>query len=69
MMAGGHDLIASERGMWCICLAVVALILVLMKVLTGAEWVSFMQWVTITLVAAKTASGITRTRSQAEAPP
>jgi hypothetical protein len=62
-MSGGRDLLASERGMWCIALATIALALVLLEVLSGAEWVSFMQWVTITLVVSKTVTGVMTDRA------
>lgn len=63
MTGGVKDLLASERGAWCLALALVALGLVLIKILTGSEWVTFMQWVTTILVASKTVSGVSRDRA------
>ena len=56
-MQGAKDLIDSERGWFCLFVVVIAFVLTLVGRVTGTEWLSFVKWVAIALVAGKTASG------------
>jgi len=53
-MQGAKDLIASERGVFCIVLVVAATILAALKIITGADWLSFANVTLVTLVGSKT---------------
>lgn len=65
-MQGARDLIASERGFFCLALLVAAFALAAMKVITGADWLTFAKWLAITLVASKTATGAIETLTSKE---
>lgn len=65
-MTGGRDLAASERGMWCIAVLVIATALVLLRFISGAEWVAFVQVITLSLLAVKTVSGYAESRNAAQ---
>jgi hypothetical protein len=68
-MQGARDLIASERGVFCIALLVAASVLAVAKVITGADWLTFAKWLAITLVTSKTATGVIETLSNKAAVP
>ncbi len=58
-MIGLRDLFASERGVFCLVLVVAATILTAMKIITGADWMTFAKWLALALVASKTVTGAT----------
>lgn len=60
-MTGVTDLLKSERGVFCVFVVLVALVLTIIGKITGAEWLSFVKWIAIPLVISKTASGVTET--------
>lgn len=53
-MQGAKDLIASERGVFCILVLVCVTVLAALSVITGADWLDFTKWLTVTLVGSKT---------------
>jgi hypothetical protein len=53
-MQGFKDLIASERGIFCIAALVFATALVVVGKLTGELWLDFVKWLVGALVASKT---------------
>ena len=58
--------------MFCIFLALVVTVLVVLGKLTGADWITYTKWLAITLVASKTVTGAVETmagKPQAPAPP
>lgn len=56
-MKGVKDLLESERGAFCLMLLIAATILTVLKIITGADWMTFAKYLAITLVASKTATG------------
>lgn len=71
-MQGGKDLVASERGWFCLALLLAATVLAVMKILTGAEWVTLAKWLGMTLVVGKSATSAIETwvkPAEAVAPP
>lgn len=61
MTQGLRDLAASERGVFCLGLLLAATILAALKVITGADWLTFAKFLALTLVASKTATGALET--------
>lgn len=61
MKQGVVDLLNSERGVLCIALVLASTVLVLLKLLTPAQWVTYTQWICVTLVASKTVTGAIET--------
>ena len=53
-MQGLRDLLASERGVFCIAAFALACVLVALDKITGSEWVAFMLALSGMLVASKT---------------
>lgn len=66
-MSGARDLLASERGTWCLALLAIATVFVVVSKLTGPEWAAFVASITVYLVAAKTVTGVTELRTTKEA--
>lgn len=62
-MRGARDLVASERGWFCLAVLVLATVLVLVKAITGDNWVALTMSIVGFLVAGKTASGIAERRA------
>lgn len=60
-MQGVRDLMASERGWFCLALLVAATALAVLKIITGADWLTFAKYLAVTLVASKTATGVIET--------
>ncbi len=58
MTGGAKDLLASERGVFCIVVLIAATILVALDKLTGTAWASLVTVVAGILVASKTATNI-----------
>lgn len=54
MAYGLKDLADSERGVFSIALVICVTILAALKIITGAEWLAFVQWVSVALIAGKT---------------
>ena len=61
MKQGTVDLLNSERGAFCVAILVLGTVLVAMRILTGADWISLVKWIAITLVISKTATGALET--------
>lgn len=61
MKQGTTDLLASERGTLCVLLVLASTVLVVLKILTAEQWLTYTQWICITLVASKTVTGAIRT--------
>jgi hypothetical protein len=57
MMGGTKDLLASERGVFCILILVAATVLAALKVITGADWLTLAKWLAVALVTSKTVTG------------
>ena len=55
-MKGAKDLIESERGIFCLIVLIAATLLAIIRIITGQSWLDFTKWLTITLVASKTAT-------------
>lgn len=55
-MQGAKDLIASERGFFCLAVLAAVTLLAALKVVTGADWMTMAKYLTISIVAAKTAT-------------
>lgn len=53
-MIGMKDLLASERGVFCIAVLLIASVLVFLGKLDGASWLDFAKYLTTALVASKT---------------
>jgi hypothetical protein len=60
-MQGGKDLIASERGFFCILVLVACSALAILHIITGGDWLDFAKWLVVTLVASKTLTGAVET--------
>lgn len=60
-MRGAIDLANSERGVICIVGILAAMVLVILGKLDATAWVTFTQWLVITLVASKTVTGVIET--------
>lgn len=58
-MQGLKDLFASERGVFCLVLVIAATVLAGMKIITGADWMTFAKWLALALVTSKTITGAT----------
>lgn len=67
-MQGARDLIASERGWFCLLLLAAATVLAVLKVITGADWLTFAKYLVVTLVVSKTATGAIETLTAKTAP-
>lgn len=61
MKQGVVDLLNSERGVLCLTLVLAATALVILKLLTPAQWLTYTQWICVTLVASKTVTGAIET--------
>lgn len=48
------DLVASEHGVFCLVLVLAATLLAALRIITGQDWITFAQWIGVTLVASKT---------------
>lgn len=57
-MQGITDLLSSERGVFCIVIVVTAGVLAGLGTITGGDWLDFAKWITMTLVASKTVTGV-----------
>lgn len=72
-MGGAKDLIASERGIFCLFVLIAATVLAVVRTITGQSWLDFVTWLTITLVASKTATtavdSVMAKKAQPVAPP
>jgi len=68
-MQGAKDLIESERGVFCLLVLAAATVLAVVGTITGQSWLDFVKWLTITLVASKTATGAIETITGKTAPP
>ncbi len=68
MKQGTIDLLSSERGTLCLLLVLASTVLVLMGKLTAEQWLTYTQWICVTLVAAKTITGAVETMKSAPAP-
>lgn len=55
-MQGAKDLIASERGFFCLLVLLSATVLAVVGAITGQSWLDFAKWLTLALVASKTAT-------------
>ena len=64
-MQGARDLLASERGVFCILVVVACTILVLFGHVTGDKWIELIKWVAISLVITKTVTGAMESRAAA----
>ena len=53
-MQGIADLVESERGIFCLLVLVAATVLSIMRIITGADWLDFAKYLTVTLVGSKT---------------
>ncbi len=53
-MTGLKDLWASERGAFCIVIALAATLLAWQQRIDGRQWLDFMKYLTVALVAGKT---------------
>lgn len=60
-MKGATDLLASERGIFCLVVLMAVTVLAVLSRITGADWLDFVKWLTITLVASKTLTGAVET--------
>jgi len=58
-MQGAHDLLESERGWFCLAVLACATLLVALKAITGADWISVAKYLVVTLVTSKTISALT----------
>jgi hypothetical protein len=68
-MQGAIDLLESERGIFCIAILIAVTALAILKVITGAAWLDFAKWLTVTLVTCKTVSHAVETLHPAESTP
>lgn len=69
MKQGTLDLLSSERGTICVLLVLASTILVITGFLTAEQWLTYTQWICVTLVASKTVTGAIETlRGPAPAP-
>jgi hypothetical protein len=50
-----------ERGLFCILILVAVTTLAILKIVSGADWLDFAKWLTVTLVASKTITGAVET--------
>jgi hypothetical protein len=62
---GAKDLLESERGWFCLAVLAAATLLVALKAITGADWISVAKYLVVTLVASKTVSSALDTRNAA----
>lgn len=69
MKQGTLDLLSSERGTLCVLLVLASTILVILKILTAEQWLTYTQWICITLVASKTVTGAIETLKGPPSPP
>jgi hypothetical protein len=69
MKQGVVDLFNSERGVLCVMLVIASTILIILKLLTPEQWLTYTQWICVTLVASKTVTGAIETlRAQPVSP-
>lgn len=57
---GIKDLLASERGMFCLACVVACTVFFCLGMVTSSQWISFVQWASVTVVASKTVEIATR---------
>lgn len=69
MKQGTIGLLNSKRGVFCLLIVALAFALVLLKQLTGAQWVDFAKWIAGILVAGHTATGAVETWTGKNAAP
>lgn len=60
-MQGARDLLASERGCFCLALLVAATVLASLKIITGSDWLTFAKYLVLALVASKTTTNAIET--------
>lgn len=58
---GMQQLIACERGIFCLLLLVVGTLLVFLGRLSGSDWMQYTEWLAVTFVASKTITGAVET--------
>ncbi len=68
-MKGVKDLLESERGWFCLAVLACATLLVALKAITGADWISIVKYLVVTLVASKTLTTLTGTAPVGDSPP
>lgn len=56
-MQGAKDLLGSERGVFCLLVLIAATLLAILKIITGADWLTFSQAMMLALVGSKTMTG------------
>lgn len=52
-LQGLSDLLASERGVVFLLLMIVSLVLLMTGAITADQWIDFMKWGSVTLIASK----------------
>jgi len=57
-MQGIKDLLGSERGMITLVLIALVTILTVLKIISGADWLSYTKWLAVAIITAKTATGV-----------
>lgn len=57
-MKGTIGLLGSKRGVWCLFMALLSLVLVFTGYITGAQWIDFAKFITGFLVVGHTASSL-----------
>ncbi len=60
-MQGAKDLLASERGVFCIFVTLIASVLVMLGKIDGAQWLDFMKYLSTALVASKALTNVVAT--------
>lgn len=68
-MKGAKDLLDSERGIFCIAAVLSVTALAVLGIVTGSQWLTFVQFVLVTLVSSKTLTGAVETITSKTAPP
>lgn len=53
-MRGALDLLESERGVFAILIVVAATVLTAVGKLSTEDWLTFVKWISVTLIASKT---------------
>lgn len=56
-MQGAKDLFDSERGVFGLLMLVAVTLLAVLKIISGADWLTFGQLLLVTLVGSKTLTG------------
>lgn len=57
---GIRDLLASERGMFCLTCVVACTVFLCLGMVSSAQWIDFVKWAAVTMVASKTVEIATR---------